>query len=158
MSRMILLCGRICTGKSTYAERLRKELNAAVLSVDELTLALFGQDAGEMHGTYVERCEKFLFGKSLELAECGINVVFDFGLWTAEERRQARGFYAAHGIECEIHYIHVPDEEWHRRIEKRNADVLAGKTSAYYIDEGLAEKVARLFEPPTESEIDVRVK
>lgn len=31
----------ICGGKSFYAERLRKEKSAALLSVDEITLALF---------------------------------------------------------------------------------------------------------------------
>ena len=157
MARVILLCGRICSGKSTYAVKLMRELKAAVLSVDEIMLAMFGQDAGEMHGTYVERCKHYLFGKSVELCTSGVDVVFDIGLWTKREREEAREFYASHGIRCEIHYICVPDEEWHRRIEKRNADVLSGKTSAYFIDDGLAEKAASLFEPPTDDEIDKKV-
>ncbi len=155
MAKVIMTCGRICTGKSTYAAKLRKTLSAAVLSVDEITLALFGHDTGDMHDTYVERTEKYLFEKSVELIETGINVILDWGFWTREERRYARDFYSSHGIECELHYITVSDEEWHRRLEKRNAAVAAGDRSAYYIDEGLAAKFAAIFEPPTDDEIDI---
>ena len=103
MAKVIMTCGRICTGKSTYAEKLRKTLSAVVLSVDEITLALFGHDTGEMHDTYVERAEKYLFEKSVELIETGINVILDWGFWTKEERQFARDFYSSHGIECELH-------------------------------------------------------
>ena len=27
MAKVIMLCGKICSGKSTYAERLKKEMN-----------------------------------------------------------------------------------------------------------------------------------
>ena len=42
MAKVIMMCGRICCGKSTYARRLRTEINAAVLSIDEIMLAVFG--------------------------------------------------------------------------------------------------------------------
>ena len=44
--RPILLCGRICAGKTTYAKRLGKTRGAVCLSCDELMLALFGQQLG----------------------------------------------------------------------------------------------------------------
>ena len=42
MGKAILICGKICSGKSTYAARLKKETNAVLLSVDEIMLDLFG--------------------------------------------------------------------------------------------------------------------
>lgn len=39
----------------------------------------------------------------------------------------------------------------------RNSLVISGKTSAYFIDEGLAEKVNALFEMPDRNEVDVWV-
>ncbi len=157
MAEVIMTCGRICSGKSTYAEELRKRLGAVVLSVDEITLALFGQDVGDMHDTYVERTKNYLFEKSVQIAAGGIDVILDWGYWTKEERRYAHEFYSSRGIKCSLHYIDVPDDEWHRRIKKRNGMVAAGECSAYYIDEGIAEKSAELFEPPDDEEIDVRV-
>lgn len=152
MAEVILTCGLICTGKTTYAHRLQKEKKAALLSVDEITLALFPDDVGDMHDTYVERAEKYLFEKALELTETGINTVMDIGLWTRRERDEAREFFRSKGVKCEIHYIAVPQEEWLRRIQKRNTAVQSGECSAYYVDEGLAKKCLGLFQPPEEDE------
>lgn len=157
MAKVIMLCGRICSGKSTYAQRLGKERSAAVLSVDEIMLAMFGQYVGEMHDEYVERTEKYLFVKSTELINSGINVILDWGLWTKEERKFAREFYAARNIKCELHYINISDELWAKRLAKRNALVAAGNTDAYYVDENLAKKFASIFEAPAADEIDVMI-
>ncbi len=158
MAKVIMMCGKICSGKSTYAEKLRKELNAAVLSVDEITLAMFGQDIGEKHDEYVEKLERYLFNKSLELIEVGINVILDLGLWTSSERKAAREFYNSHNTENEIHYIDIADDEWQRRMIKRNSEIAAGKVSAYFVDGGLAEKVDLLFEKPSKDEVDFWIR
>ncbi|MBR0132628.1 MAG: ATP-binding protein [Lachnospiraceae bacterium] len=156
MAKIFLMCGKICSGKSTHAEKLRKEYNAVILSVDEITLALFGQDAGEKHDYYVEKLKEYLYKKSLEILEAGVNVVLDWGYWTRAERDLAREFYGSHGVEYEFHYIDISDEEWYRRLAKRNEDVLAKKTDAYYVDDGLAKKFQAIFEKPEKAE-DIKV-
>lgn len=158
MAKVIMICGKICCGKSTYAQRLRTENSAAVLSVDEIMLAMFGQHVGDKHDEYAQRTKKYLFGKSAELIETGINVILDWGFWTKAERKYAREFYEARNIECELHYISVSEETWESRLAKRNALVEAGKTDAYYVDENLAKKFASVFEAPDEGEIDKTVK
>lgn len=157
MAKVIMTCGRICSGKSTYAEQIRTKNSAAILSVDEIMLALFDQNIGDKHDEYVERTEKFLFDKSVKLVETGINVILDWGFWTKEERRFARGFYNSRNIECEFHYIDISDEEWKLRLDKRNKSVLAGKSGNYFVDDGLAKKFASIFEMPGKEEIDVWV-
>ena len=94
MAKVVMTCGRICCGKSTYARRLSAELGAAVLSVDEIMLAVFGQYAGDKHDEYVEKLKRYLLNKSAELIGSGINVILDWGFWTMDERRAAREFYA----------------------------------------------------------------
>lgn len=158
MPKVFLTCGKICSGKSTYANKLRTENKAVLLSVDEITLALFGRDAGENHDTYVERSEKYLFKKSIEIVDMGINVVLDWGFWTKSERDFAKEFYRSHKIDCEFHYIDISDETWRRNLEKRNAEILSGKANAYYVDEGLAKKFDAIFEKPDKSEIDIWYK
>lgn len=155
MPKVFLTCGKICSGKSTYADTLRITNKAVLLSVDEITLALFGSDAGEDHDTYVERTEKYLFDKSVEIIETGINVVLDWGFWTKAERDHAKKFYRSQGIDHEFHYIDISDETWRKNLEKRNAEVLSGKTNAYYVDEGLAKKFGEIFEKPDKSEVDI---
>lgn len=49
MSTVIMTCGLICCGKSTYAKRLKNENNAVILSIDDLTLSMFPEESGDMH-------------------------------------------------------------------------------------------------------------
>ena len=154
MPKVMMMCGKLCSGKSTRAEQLRKENGAVILSVDEIMLALFGPDAGEKHDEYVTRIQSWLFRKSLEILDSGVNVVLDWGFWTRQLRESAVRFYAGKGIDYEFHYIAVDDEEWHRRIERRNQAVLDGRSDAYYVDEGLAAKFQSVFEPPDPEETD----
>ena len=155
MPKVYLICGKICSGKSTYAEQLRIQNNAVLLSTDEITLALFGQHCGDKHDDYVERTHSYLFNKSLELIEVGINVILDWGFWMKEERDYAREFYNSRNIECEFHYIDISDETWKARLKKRNSAILTEETTAYYVDDGLAQKCASIFEMPNADEIDV---
>lgn len=157
MAKVIMTCGKICSGKSTYAARLRKELGAVLLSIDEIMLGLFGQHAGEMHDEYVSRTEKYLLSKSVELIESGINVVLDWGAWTRAKRAEVRDFYDSRGIGYELHYLEVSDEIWKERIKKRNIAVSEGNADAYYVDENLAAKFGAVFEPPAYDEVDLLI-
>ena len=155
MAKVYLICGKICCGKTTYANKICAENNAVLLSVDEITLALFGQYCGDKHDKYVERAEKYLLNKSMEFINKDISVVLDWGFWTKAERESAKEFYKSRNIECELHYIDISDEVWKSRLRKRNNAVLANETSAYYVDDNLAAKFASIFELPSEDEIDV---
>ena len=157
MGKAILICGKICSGKSTYAARLQKETNAVLLSVDEIMLDLFGLYAGEKHDEYTEKIQKYLFEKSIEITNSGSDVVLDWGFWTKQKRTQARSFYSNRNIECELHYVDVNDAAWAERIAYRNKAVQEGTAKAYIIDSGLMKKFERSFEPPSEDEIDVRI-
>ena len=158
MAKVIMLCGKLCSGKSTYSALLRDELGAVVLSVDELMIALLGRETGEMHDEYVRRAKGYLFGKAAEIALAGTDVVLDQGFWSRAERRQAREFFASRGVDYELHFLRVSDEEWARRINKRNSEVAAGRSDAYYVDEGLREKFISLFEEPDADESDVTIE
>jgi len=154
MPKVMMMCGKLCSGKSTHAEKLQKECRAVILSIDEIMLAMFGHDAGEKHDDYVAKAKGYLYKKSLEIIESGTDVILDWGFWTKAERDYAREFYGSRGIQNELYYIDIDDREWNRRIEKRNQNILAHKSSAYYVDEGLAAKFNAIFEKPDPSEID----
>lgn len=158
MAKVYILCGKICSGKSTYSQQLRKDKKAVILSVDDITLTLLGQNGGDTLDVYVEKLEQYFFQKSVEIVETGINVVLDWGFWTKTERDFAKQFYGSRGIEYEFHYISINDEEWYCRLDKRNKDVQEKKSDAYYVDEGLAEKFKSIFEIPGKDEIDVWVE
>ncbi|MEE1031299.1 MAG: ATP-binding protein [Ruminococcus sp.] len=157
MAKVILICGKICSGKSTYAEQLRIKERAAVLSVDEIMLALFEQQVGDKHEEYTQNIQKYLFEKSAELVETGINVILEWGFWTKASRKFAKQFYEDRNIACEMHYLDISDEVWEQRLMHRNQLVLEGKTSAYFVDDNLAKKFDSIFEMPAKDEIDLWV-
>ena len=157
MAKVILICGRICSGESTYAGRLRAERKAVLLSIDEIMLALFGLYAGERHDEYTGKTEVYLLNKAAELIESGIDVILDWGFWQRKKRKAVRSFFAGRGIACEFHYLDIEDAVWRERLERRNQAVAAGEVCAYPVDENLAAKFEALFEPPDKAEIDVWV-
>ncbi len=155
MPKVILICGKICSGKSTYADKLRVQNKAVLLSCDEITLALFDQNIGADHDTIVERTQKYLFDKSVEIIETGINVILDWGFWTKEERDFAKQYYRSRNIACKLHYIDISNKIWKVNLSKRNHAIRKENINAYYVDDKLAEKFNSIFELPDKSEIDV---
>ena len=158
MAKAILICGRICCGKSTYAQKLCREYGAALLSSDELMLAMFDPYLGDRHEECVAKVEKYLYSKAVRFAQADINVVLDWGFWEKESREKAKKIFSGSGIECELHYLDITESEWKNRIEKRNLEVEKGTADAYYVDRNLTEKCLSRFEMPDELEIDVLVK
>ena len=152
MAKVILICGRICCGKTTYAHRLREERRAALLSIDEVMLAMFGQHAGDMHDIYAERTKRYLLAKALELAAADIDVILDWGPWTKAGRSELREFFTARGVGFELHAIDIDDAVWRARLRKRNAAVETGEAEAYYVDDNLAAKFASRYEAPDANE------
>lgn len=152
MAKAILICGKLCSGKSFYTQALKRREHAAVLSCDELTLALFPRFLGDEHEAVTARAQAYLFHLAEELLSAGASVILEWGFWTRENRRQAESFFRSRGFETEWHYVEVSDIQWRKNIAKRNA---AAQDDAYEVDENLAEKCAALFEPPTREEIDV---
>lgn len=158
MAKAILICGKLCSGKTTYAKELCGKLGAVLLSVDEVMLALFGQHCGEKHDEYAEGTQRYLFEKSIEILQNGVDIVLDWGFWTKDTRRSARDFYLSRNIPCELHYLDISENMWHSRIDNRNREVSCGVVQAYFVDEPLLKKLESRFEAPCKDEIDVWVQ
>lgn len=157
MPKVLIMCGKICSGKSTYAEKLKLENKAVILSVDELTLALFENQAGEKLDFYVEKLKEYFLKKSLDIVEAGADVILDWGFWTKKERDYAREFYDSRNISYQFYYMNVGIDEWKKRILKRNQEIKREQMEAYPIDKGLLSKVEKMFEEPDRKELKAMI-
>ncbi len=101
-----------------------------MLSVDEIALIFFGPDGGKDRDVVARKARQYLFQKSLEIIDSGIDVILDWGFWTKEDKREAGAFFEASQIAF----------QWH------------------YFDEELADRFWRRFEEPSEGEMDVWVR
>lgn len=153
MARVLLICGKIASGKSWYCRGLMERAPAVLLSVDELTLRL--GPLRENHDKASGAIQEYLLDKAAQIAAAGVDVILDWGFWTRESREAARRYFRERRIETQWHYIDVPERAWRENIARRNAAVLAGEESGYYVDEGLLAKLAAGFQPPEPGEMDV---
>ena len=77
MAEVILICGKICSGKSTWAKALCRESGALCLSVDELMLALLPERLGDLHDEVAARAQGYLLRQAACIARAGVPVVLD---------------------------------------------------------------------------------
>lgn len=156
MGKVILICGKICSGKTYYANMIKAQERAVILSTDEVTYDLTDNEQGENYDKFAKRVNAYLRKKSAELAQIGCNVILDWGFWTKKDRLEITDYFKSRNINIEWHYIDIDDESWHQNIAHRNQKVLTGEGgSDFYVDEGLLNKVLSRFEVPCKDEIDV---
>ena len=159
MVKVIITCGKICSGKSYYSRGLKDKLNAVIISPDEATYDLLNNEQGEFYDIFSKRLIKYLTKKVVEIAQAGANVIFEIGLWSRKERQEVRDYFQNLGINFEIHYVCVNEETWKENIKERNKKVLEGNGgSDFYLDEGLMKKLESKWEEPTEEEYDIIYK
>lgn len=155
MAKVFLICGKICSGKTFYSQKLRRTHRAVLLSCDEIESQIFHHSLGENHDSTAKDIKKYLHRKAVDIVYAGSNVILDWGFWTKEERMQVSAYYRSKGVPYEWHYVDVSDELWTRNILSRNEAVISGKSDDYYVDEGLLRKLLALFESPSHDEMDV---
>ena len=156
MARIILICGKICSGKTYYARQLRNQHNAVILSTDEATCDLINNEQGEFYNVFAERVNRYLRKKAAEIVKAGANVILDWGFWTAAGRKEISDFLRDRQVDYEWHFIDIPDDLWHRNIEERNQRITEGRGgSDFYVDEGLLQKLLSRFEKPERTGMDV---
>jgi len=156
MAKIILLCGKICSGKTFYANKIKDKEKAIILSIDELTFYMFDNRKGENYTDLSKRAINYFKVKSLDIVDKGINVILDIGLWSSRERREIKEFFNEKGINIEIHYIHIDDISWEKNINERNKRIDEGNRGMdFYVTETLKEKMVKYWEEPTKDEVDV---
>lgn len=83
---IIMLCGRIGSGKTTYAKMLQKEKKMVVLSCDDFVLAV-NDDIRKRHEIQKDVSLK-LFDLAKQIWSSGVSVILDFGFWYKEQRKK----------------------------------------------------------------------
>ena len=151
MPTLHLICGLPCSGKTTYAKGLEREVSALRLTPDEWHVRLFGHDVlEEEHDNRHNLIEALLWKVAARVLTLNVDVILDFGFWGKGEREDYRRRAAALGAQSELHYLDVPAEVLLERLAKRNAELPEG---AAYIPEAKLREWVNWFQPPTPDEL-----
>jgi predicted kinase len=143
MATAHLIHGFLGSGKTTFANKLARELSALRLSVDEWYLALYAD--GPTYEYDVARGERVLrVLNSLwpELVVRGLDVVLDFGFWRRALRDDVRALAAAAGANTRLYALACPHDVALARCLARN-----GSTGAFLISAEGYEQLKARFEP-----------
>ena len=159
MAKLLCICGKIGCGKTYYANRLKEQEHAVILSTDEVTYDLTNNQQGDGYDEFAIRVNLYLRKKAVEIVNAGCTVILDWGFWTKENRKEIKRYGENNGVLVEMHYIDIDDKTWYENIEKRNNEVISGNGgSSFYVNEGLLNKVSSLFEIPEKEEIEIFYK
>jgi len=124
MARLILVCGPVGAGKTTYSLSFSKEVGAVRFSIDPWMQTLFSKDMTSLDYSWmierVNRCCEQIWDVSEQILALDGNVVLDLGFTTKAQR----GLFSERAKELdknsEIHYLDAPKDIRKKRIAKRN--------------------------------------
>jgi len=145
------MVGLPCSGKTTLAKKLERELTALRLNIDEFHIHLHGQDADDPeHDARHALIERALWNIAARVLELGTNVILDYGLWAREEREHYRACASLFGAASEVHFLEVPEDELFLRLRNRNSGSLH---DSFLITEEAMKPWLRIFQKPTPDEL-----
>ena len=148
MATVYMLCGLPGSGKTTRARQIEQEHQAIRLAEDDWIARLY--DEAAIHDNDKRDLIKAVQWDLAErLLARGIDVVFDWGVWSRNERDDYRARCAALGASSVLVYLDVPLAELHRRIARRNQNL---PPYTFHITPAELDEWWALFEPPTPDE------
>ena len=158
MATLHLMVGLPCSGKTTLARDLEVKHNALRLTLDDWHIYLFGLDFGDdmdakaeaQHTVRHKAVEAVMWAVAAKVLVLGVDVVLDFGCWARGERDDYRLRARQLGVDFRIHYTEESEEVLLERLTVRNAQL---PESTFYIPEGKLKEWMRLFEPPSQDEL-----
>ena len=151
MARIVLCCGKVSCGKSTFSKRLESEQGFFPFSADEWMLHFYGEPAErEVFEQSLGRCKEMIYRLSERLLARGQDVVLDFGFWKREERDRVRARFEALGHEVALVYFPVDEARQMRFLQARQAS--SGEGEHYVFDAATVSVLNSMFECPAEEE------
>lgn len=123
MAEIVLCCGKVSSGKSTFARRLATARGHFLLSVDEWMRHFYGEPPErEVFDRQLGLCCEMIYRMAERLLTRGVDVVLDFGFWRRAERMAVRQRFDAAGHRCRVVYFPVEaDRQW-VYLQTRQAD------------------------------------
>ncbi|RXJ72227.1 hypothetical protein CS022_16895 [Veronia nyctiphanis] len=156
MARLILVCGPIGVGKTTYSLSLCEEIGAVKFSIDPWMQTLFAKDMVSLDFTWmmerVQRCYVQIWEVSTQILKLDGNVVLDLGFTKKSQRDYFVEKASELGIEAEIHYLDAPIDVRKQRVNKRNIDKNP-ELYAFEVNDMMFNFMEPKFERPSDMEL-----
>jgi len=150
-AKLIFLCGKMASGKSTLAQDLAKRENAVLLVQDEFLNALFPTEITDIPA-FVKRSSrlKVAFAPHIcALLSKGVSVVLDFPGNTKMQRAWFRELIERARVDHELHFVDASDAVCRSQLAERSKTLPA---SAPWTTAADFAAITAYFQPPAEDE------
>lgn len=150
-----LICGKVGSGKTTYATRLAAETQAPVFSIDAWMAALFGADTPASgvgrpidfawYAERVDRCEAMIWELCKQQIAQHRSVVLDLGFLRMARRRKFVEWATTAGADVQVHLLEVDVATRRDRVSARNRH--RAETFSFAVTDEMFDFAETLFEP-----------
>jgi predicted kinase len=150
-TKLLFLCGKMASGKSTLARELAEREAAVLIVQDELLDALYPDEIVDMQD-FVQRSSRLrdaLAPHVCALLSKGVSVVLDFPGNTRDQRAWFRRLFERAGVGHELHFIDASDALCKSQLRERSKDLPPGTP---WTTEAEFEAITAYFQAPSESE------
>ena len=151
-----LIVGNTGSGKTTYANELKRKINGIVFSIDTWNNVLFLPDKKETDGLdwfleRIERSERVMLSLIHQLEASKIDATLDLGLAKFGHREKFRKFAEMNGYNIKLHFLDVSKVKRLERVLKRNTE--KGDTFEFEVTQDNFNFMETWFEKPSENEM-----
>lgn len=148
MAEIVLCCGKVSSGKSTFARLLGAEYGFHAFSADAWMLHFYGEPAErDVFEFQLARCKEMIYRVAESLLARNQSVVLDFGFWRKVERQTLQQRFAA---ACQWVYFPIDAERQSAWLDQRQA---ARGDDQFYFDADKLAVLNALFEAPEDDEV-----
>ncbi len=156
MATIHLLHGFVGAGKTTFAKKLERKLNAVRFTPDEWMSKLYGSNPPAKHfQKYLANIIDLIWLNSERLVALDIDVILDFGFWSRSSRDEARKKAEELGADIRLYYIVCKEDKMRRRVLKRTEQLPEG---TLWINEAAIDLFKKRFEPLGKDEEHITIK
>ena len=151
-----LIVGNTGSGKTTYANELKRRINGVIFSIDKWNNTLFlpdkkPEDGLEWFLERIERAEAIILDLVRQLEHSKTDTILDLGLSKFEHREKFRVFAKANGYELRLHFLDISKATRLERVLKRNSE--KGATFEFEVTQDNFNFMETWFEAPTDTEM-----
>lgn len=151
-----LIVGNTGSGKSTYANELKRTTNGVIFSIDKWNNTLFLTDKKPTDGLEwmlerMDRAELIIMDLVIQLENSKTDSILDLGLSKRKHREKFREFANLNGHALTLHFLDIQKDTRLRRVIKRNAE--KGTTYEFEVSKEDFDFMETWFETPTVNEM-----
>lgn len=151
-----LIVGNTGSGKTTYANDLKRTSGGVVFSIDKWNKTLFLADKKPSDGLdwfleRIERIESIVISLIGQLEKESTDVILDLGLSKFEHREKFRKFAHDNGYQLKIHFLDISRNTRLERVRLRNRE--KGPTFEFEVTDDNFEFMETWFEKPSKIEM-----